>query len=49
MFKAVIWAESNMLDSGTWMAAQSEVERKHRLLVVQPDVLAKTIEDTFFG
>ena len=39
--------ETNMLDLGTWMAVQSVVERNHRLKVMQPDVLAETIQKTF--
>ena len=38
-----------MLDLGCWMSVQSEVEVKHQLLVMQPDVLAETIESSFYG
>ena len=39
--------ETNLLDLGAWMALQSIVEKKHRLLVLNKDVLAKTVETAF--
>ena len=39
--------ETNLLDLGAWMALQSIVEKKHRLLLLNKDVLAKTVEAAF--
>ena len=39
--------ETNLLDLGAWMALQSIVEKNHRLLVLNKDVLAKTVEAAF--
>ena len=39
--------ETNLLDLGAWMALQSVVEKKHRLLSLHKDVLARTVEAAF--
>ena len=39
--------ESNLLDLGAWMALQSVVEKKHRMLMLNKDVLANTVEAAF--
>ena len=35
---------TNLLDLGAWMALQSIVEKKHRLLMKEKNSLAKTVE-----
>ena len=39
--------ETNLLDLGAWMALQCIVEKKHRLKLMDKDILAKTIEENF--
>ena len=39
--------ETNLLDLGAWMAIQSEVEYIHRTLVMQHDVLSRTVNSAF--
>ena len=39
--------ETNLLDLGVWMAVQSQVEEIHRVLVMQHDVLSKSVETAF--
>ena len=48
----IIWQvpnspESNMLDLGAWVSVQSNVERIHRTLVMQNDVLSESITSAF--
>ena len=39
--------DTNMLDLGVWMTIQSKVEELHRTLVLDNDVLAKTVIEAF--
>ena len=39
--------ETNMLDLGAWMSLQSIVEKEHRLLIKDKDVLANTVQKAF--
>ena len=39
--------ETNLLDLGAWMALQSIVEKRHRLLILNKDILSKTVESGF--
>ena len=39
--------ETNMLDLGAWMAIQHKVEQIHKTLVMQNDVLARSVLEGF--
>ena len=39
--------ETNMLDLGAWMAIQHKVEQIHKTLVMQNDVLSRSVLDAF--
>ena len=50
----IIWQipnspDTNLLDLGAWCTIQSEVEDIHRFLVMDNDVLAKSVENAFLN